>query len=548
MRRGALLAIVLVWVATDASAQATYQLAEGELVDQATGASETLSGFLVGTIPAPGPGSGIELARELGDELGTTIRIDDFRLEAGDRLFDPAGPPVFDGLPPVLRLRLADQIQIKGDRVALALLNLGGEVVSRNDDEVTLRSHSLEARDGRAVGRTGESGLPRRLEIAGTLEQIDQTFRIVSGCGVPPIHDPPGPIEGTLGGSHLEISAGSNVEISAASVTLQAIPGVEEPTPGGSALVTVAGPNHERTLALPRPSSSPAAAEATTVVEASPVPAPVTSAAAAPPPTLEALGITAPAGATVVFEGGRLTVETDGDLLVEGRFVDLPGLLSLSLFAQGDVVVSGVLELPAGVVVTLRAGGVVDIEGEVLADAVSIDAEPVAPVAPVAPPGPVVVCVPFTGLVPIAREERSLATFSFVASAARPVAIDVKPRRRSNRVDPARRQVLTVALLADAGLDLDAVVRSSLRLGDGEAKPWGHPWFPWVFAVDANRDGRRDLLAFFDSTEAGIAYGDERLCLTAETVDGELLEGCDAIDTRPRPRLRRRLLPLLGRR
>jgi hypothetical protein len=48
-----------------------------------------------------------------------------------------------------------------------------------------------------------------------------------------------------------------------------------------------------------------------------------------------------------------------------------------------------------------------------------------------------------------------------------------------------------------------------------------------------NRDGHLDLRDLFDVREAEIAYGDEEVCLVAETRDGEILEGCDAIETLP---------------
>jgi hypothetical protein len=51
--------------------------------------------------------------------------------------------------------------------------------------------------------------------------------------------------------------------------------------------------------------------------------------------------------------------------------------------------------------------------------------------------------------------------------------------------------------------------------------------------IDVNRDEFTDLLTFYRTRRSGIAFGDVEACLIGETLDGMLIEGCDAIETLP---------------
>jgi hypothetical protein len=73
----------------------------------------------------------------------------------------------------------------------------------------------------------------------------------------------------------------------------------------------------------------------------------------------------------------------------------------------------------------------------------------------------------------------------------------------------------------------------SLRFGPGEAGPRRLRRFRGALRRDVNRDRVPDLVVWFSTREAEIAYGDATVCLHGETSDGTLFEGCDAIDTRP---------------
>ena len=233
-------------------------------------------------------------------------------------------------------------------------------------------------------------------------------------------------------------------------------------------------------------------------------------------PTLEQLGITAPAGADVTLDAnGALTVTTAGDLFVAGGGLDLPGLTSITLVAGGNISFDGAVELPPDVTLSLDTGsGLPDRIG---------DGPPGNLVGPLA-------LFPCERLTPLPAEEPEVGTFSIVATAAQPVEIDVQPWRRDNRVRPGR-GVLPVALLGSPDLDVRDVLPASLRLGGGEAAPIGR-----AFRFRSNRDRHADLLAFFRVRDAEIAFGDAMVCLTGETADGTVVEGCDAIDTAPRRR------------
>jgi filamentous hemagglutinin family protein len=234
--------------------------------------------------------------------------------------------------------------------------------------------------------------------------------------------------------------------------------------------------------------------------------------------TLEQLGISAPAGADVTLDAnGALTITTPGDLVVAGGAPDLPGLTSITLVAGGNITITGALELPPDVALSLDTGsGPPDRSGDGPPGGIVVSAPPLFP--------------PCNHLRPLPPVEQEIGAFSIVATAAQPVEIDVLPWRRNSRVTPGR-GVIPLALLGSPDLDVRDVVADSLRLGRGEAAPIGR-----AFPLRSNRDRYADLLALFRVRDAEIAFGDPMVCLTGETADGTVIEGCDAIDTTPRRR------------
>jgi DNA-binding beta-propeller fold protein YncE len=112
------------------------------------------------------------------------------------------------------------------------------------------------------------------------------------------------------------------------------------------------------------------------------------------------------------------------------------------------------------------------------------------------------------------------------------VEIDIRPGSATNPIDPAGRGVIPVALLGGPGLDVRTVGRATLGFGPARARPAHREGCPHF--ADLNRDGTQDLLGHYRTAETGIAWGDERACLSGR-VDGVGFEACDSIRTvRPR--------------
>jgi hypothetical protein len=472
---GTLLASTLL-LAPAASAE-TFRILSGELTDAETGAGQALTGsFDASVFDAGEPPEGL-LAVEIGGS--GNLLVDSFQLEAGGRSFTPRAPIEYEGLTPVFFPEPANQINVEEDgSLGLVFLRSGGELVAESEDEVTFRFLDFRG-SGSAAGEIGDAGLPRRLELHGTLYEVDQRFRVLRGddCGLPGLP----PFGGGDGGAVIEIGGGGNLVVD-----------------GGVVL------------------ASPQAV----------VFGPVTSAAA---PTLEELGISAPSGAEVSYDDfGALTVTTEGDLVIEDLVVDLPGLSSVTLVAGGNITISGSVMLPADVDLTLEA------EGDV-----SIPSPGGGIGQPLPPPIGIPLCM---GLRPIVEPRdpgqgpdlgRELASFSLVATAAQPAAIDVWPGSPRRRVMPGFRQLIPVAILGDADLDVRDVDLRSLRFGPGEAGPRRLHRFRGALRRDVNRDRVPDLVVWFGTRQAEIAYGDTTVCLHGETYVGTLFEGCDTIDTRP---------------
>jgi filamentous hemagglutinin family protein len=236
-------------------------------------------------------------------------------------------------------------------------------------------------------------------------------------------------------------------------------------------------------------------------------------------PSLEDLHITAPDGADVGYdaEDGVLTVESDGDIFLDGPFPDLPGVTTIRIIAGGDIIASEDFEFPSNVALELHAERDIDIAGP-------------PPGGPITIPLPRPCGLQATGP-PV---ETEVWSFTMIASTSNEaVEIDVLPWRDPNRLRLGSRQLVPVALLGSESLDVRDVDRSSLRLGPDEAEPIHRFGRPLVFGMDVNRDGHRDLLAVFQLRKLGVAFGDTDLCMSAETREGDAIEGCDAIETLP---------------
>jgi len=110
--------------------------------------------------------------------------------------------------------------------------------------------------------------------------------------------------------------------------------------------------------------------------------------------------------------------------------------------------------------------------------------------------------------------------------------VDIKPGSDSNSINPQSRGVIPVAILGSAFFDVADVNVSTLEFGPAGATPF----HPLAFHLeDVNGDGFNDLVTHYRTQETGIAFGDERACITGETNGGSGLFGCDAINTVPNP-------------
>jgi filamentous hemagglutinin family protein len=540
-RAARVLAGCLWLIATGAGAE-TYRILSGTLTDAATGRSQELVGAFEAAIPEFPQSS----------SAPTSFLVPDFELEAGGRSFTPRQPIEYQGMTPTPFLEIANHLQIDGDRVGLVYLRSGGEQIADDGQEVTFRFLDFRARGsypGGAVGRLGDGPLPRRLHIEGTLREVEQSFRLFSEeCGrpsLPPVLPAPTPPPPPDGGGIIVIGGGGAIEVGGndgSGGTIQiggsdgAIVTWDEFDISGDETVTFVPPDGATQPLARVIGGEPVGIEGQLLVDGSvfilaPSPLSLGPTSALLAPTLEALGISAPDGADVTFdEAGVLTVTTEGDLLVEGRSIDVAGLTSLVLVAAGSIVVRGTLVLAPGSTLRIEAGVSVEIEDgtviDILDGIVIIETDP-----PTIPDPPIaVICHGLRTVFP--SVERVVGRFSLVATAAQPVEIDVDPWSRHDRVHPGRRQLLPVALLGSEDLDVRDVDVRSLRLGPGEAAPWAH--FGRRRGIDVNRDRRADLVALFSVREAEIAFGDRVVCLVGETRDGDMIEGCDEIDSIPR--------------
>ena len=273
-------------------------LATGWLLGGAGASAETyqsLQGAL--EVPPDSPVSlegWIELEPAVPAESPPTIHlVSDFRLRGGDHAFMPRQPIEYDGLTPHAYLEVANQLHLDGDQVAFFRLRSGGTLVAEDPDAVTFRI--VEFRSGPedggvAVGLLDDGTLPRRLQLAGTLHQVDQRFLLPSGDCTP--------------GDITSIDRGG-VIVSWDEFDLDPDERAPfSPDAGGAVLIgRVTG-------------GEVSAIEGTLEVSGSAglvVPAPIAALAAASTgtPTLEDLGIVAPAGAELTFDAdGGLTSPT----------------------------------------------------------------------------------------------------------------------------------------------------------------------------------------------------------------------------------------------
>jgi O-glycosyl hydrolase len=109
-----------------------------------------------------------------------------------------------------------------------------------------------------------------------------------------------------------------------------------------------------------------------------------------------------------------------------------------------------------------------------------------------------------------------------------PRKVSVSAQVETLRVE--RSGVIPLAIYGEPEFDVGEIDPTTLELGPGGAQPThrsgGHP-------DDVNEDGIIDLVSHFNVREASLDVGDEWVCATGVTFDGQAFEGCDAIRTLP---------------
>jgi hypothetical protein len=120
------------------------------------------------------------------------------------------------------------------------------------------------------------------------------------------------------------------------------------------------------------------------------------------------------------------------------------------------------------------------------------------------------------------------------------VEIDINPGSDSNPIHPSGRGNIPVAILGSDTFDVLDVDATTLAFGPDAAAPSHDLTKPGTFEDhlrDVNDDGLTDLISHYRIEDTGIAPDDAEACLTGDTLDGTLFEGCDEI--RPVPSGRR---------
>lgn len=107
------------------------------------------------------------------------------------------------------------------------------------------------------------------------------------------------------------------------------------------------------------------------------------------------------------------------------------------------------------------------------------------------------------------------------------VVIDIKPGSFPNSINPKSKGTIPVAILTTATFDATTVDPATVRFGrTGTEAASVH-----AALEDVDLDGDTDLILHFNTQTTGIQCGDTSASLTGETLDGQMIQGSDAINT-----------------
>lgn len=106
------------------------------------------------------------------------------------------------------------------------------------------------------------------------------------------------------------------------------------------------------------------------------------------------------------------------------------------------------------------------------------------------------------------------------------VALDIKPGRAENPINPKSNGVIPAAILSENSFDASSVDQASVRFGPKQALALGRGQLK-----DVNGDGLLDLLLHFRTQDAGIQCGEDSVSIIGQTVNGISIQGSDSIRT-----------------
>jgi hypothetical protein len=108
------------------------------------------------------------------------------------------------------------------------------------------------------------------------------------------------------------------------------------------------------------------------------------------------------------------------------------------------------------------------------------------------------------------------------------VVIDIKPGKNPATINTKSRGKLPMAILSSRSFSAPKMIDTdSLTFGaTGRERSLA---FCIPIGIDVNRDGRRDLVCFFNTRDTGLSTGDTKAVLKGRTVQNGLIEGSDEV-------------------
>jgi hypothetical protein len=116
----------------------------------------------------------------------------------------------------------------------------------------------------------------------------------------------------------------------------------------------------------------------------------------------------------------------------------------------------------------------------------------------------------------------------YVITLLPPLAIDIRPGRFPNNINPESEGKIPVAILSTPTFDaLSRVARDTLTFGRTGSET--SLAFCNKRGKDVNGDGLPDLLCHFETQQTGLSAGDTEAVLKGKTVDGIPFVGTDSV-------------------